>query len=183
MKVSATSIPGSFILEPRRFGDARGYFFESYHAERYAEAGIQEAFVQDNVSRSARGVLRGLHFQHPQAQGKLVQVLMGEVYDVLVDIRRGSPAFGKWFGTYLSSETGCQLYAPPGVAHAFLVTSDEALFAYKCTAYYRPEAEYTLRWNDPAIGIEWPLTLPTLSEKDQRGQLLAAFAPDSLPTF
>ena len=167
MTVAETAIPGVLLIEPRRFGDARGYFAETFHAERYREAGVNVSFVQDNVSRSGRGTLRGLHYQRPpHAQGKLVQVLDGSVYDVVVDLRRGSPAFGEWFGVELSAETGRQLYVPPGLAHGFCVTSDSALFAYKCSAFYAPDCEGAVRWDDPDLGIEWPVETPRLSEKD-----------------
>ena len=168
MTVSETSIPGVLILEPRVFGDDRGFFCETYHAERYREAGIDAAFVQDNLSRSERGTLRGLHFQRPpHAQGKLVSVLEGSVYDVAVDLRRGSPTFGDWVGVELSAENGRQMYVPPGLAHGFAVTSETALFAYKCSAFYAPEAEGALRWDDPELGIAWPVDVPRLSDKDR----------------
>lgn len=182
MNVTATALPGVLLVEPRVFGDARGFFMESYSARRYAEAGIAGPFVQDNVSLSARGVLRGLHFQQPCAQGKLVHVLSGEVFDVAVDIRVGSPTFGSWIGEYLSSENKRQLYIPPGFAHGFLVTSDEALFAYKCTEYYDPTVERTIRWDDPRVGITWPIEFPILSGKDQGAPLLEALPRDFLPS-
>jgi dTDP-4-dehydrorhamnose 3,5-epimerase len=178
------------VVEPRAFGDARGYFLEAFHAARYADAGLPAAFVQDNVSLSRRGVLRGLHLQHPNAQGKLVSVLRGEVFDVAVDVRVGSPTFGRWVGEVLSGENLRQLYIPPGYAHGFVVTSDEALFAYKCTAYYDPAAELAVRWDDPAVGIRWPLDDVTLSERDRSAPALADAARRGLlpgyeptPTF
>lgn len=183
MKVTPTALPDVLLVEPKVFGDGRGYFFESYSARRYAEAGITPTFVQDNVSRSRRGVLRGLHYQHPYGQGKLVGVLEGEVFDVAVDVRRGSPTFGRWVGACLSSENKWQLYLPPGFAHGFLVTSDEALFAYKCTDYYHPETERSIRWDDPRIGIEWPIQGPVVSAKDDVAVTLDAMPPDFLPTF
>jgi dTDP-4-dehydrorhamnose 3,5-epimerase len=183
MKVTETALPGVLILEPRVFGDSRGYFFESYSAERYAAAGIDAAFVQDNVSCSSRGVLRGLHFQNPHGQGKLIQVLQGRVYDVAVDIRHGSPTFARWVGQELSATNGRQLYVPPGFAHGFLVLSEQALFAYKCTDYYRPDAEHTIRWDDASIGIDWPELDAVLSEKDARGLYLDDFAVERLPRF
>jgi dTDP-4-dehydrorhamnose 3,5-epimerase len=183
MKVTPTAIPDVLLVEPRVFGDSRGYFYESYRAAQYADAGISGAFVQDNVSRSRRGVLRGLHFQHPHPQGKLVQVLEGEVFDVAVDIRRGSPTFGRWVGLTLSSETKRQLYIPAGFAHGFVVTSDDALFVYKCTDYYHAGSERSIRWNDPDIGIEWPITDVTLSAKDQDAPMLSALSGDQLPSF
>jgi dTDP-4-dehydrorhamnose 3,5-epimerase len=165
------------------FGDARGYFFESYNARRYAEAGIAAAFVQDNVSLSQRGVLRGLHFQHPYGQGKLVGVLTGQVFDVAVDVRRGSPTFGRWVGECLSAENKRQLYIPPGFAHGFLVTSDEALFAYKCTEYYHPETERSIRWDDARLGIDWPIDGPVVSTKDNVAVTLDAMPAEFLPAF
>ena len=167
MQITETALPGVLIVEPRLFRDARGFFLESYNAARYREAGLDATFVQDNVSRSARGVLRGLHMQAgAQAQGKLVSVLDGEVFDVAVDARIGSPTYGQWIGETLSAETGRQLFVPPGFLHGFLVTSETALFAYKCTGYYAPEAEFGVCWNDPDIGIEWPIAAPELSAKD-----------------
>ncbi|MFN2565735.1 MAG: dTDP-4-dehydrorhamnose 3,5-epimerase [Gemmatimonadaceae bacterium] len=185
MKVTpAPQLPDVLLLEPKVFGDARGYFFEAYSARRYAEAGIPATFVQDNVSYSQRGVLRGLHYQHPFGQGKLVGVLRGEVFDVAVDVRRGSPTFGRWVGECLSGENKRQLYLPPGFAHGFLVTSpDGALFAYKCTEYYHPEAERSLRWDDPRIGIDWPLDGPVLSAKDDVAVTLDAMPEELLPSY
>lgn len=166
MKVLPTELPGVLIIEPKVFGDDRGFFYESFQAQRYAEAGISGPFVQDNVSRSARGTLRGLHFQEPQPQGKLVGVLRGAVYDVAVDVRRGSPTFGRWFGLELSEQNKRQLWVPPGFAHGFCVTSDSADFFYKCTDYYAPQHEQSLIWNDPELGIRWPVDAPLLSKKD-----------------
>ena len=183
MKVTPTAIPDVLLVEPKVFGDARGYFFEAYSAQRYAEAGIRATFVQDNVSFSQRGVLRGLHYQHPHGQGKLVGVLTGEVFDVAVDVRRGSPTFGRWVGECLSSENQRQLYIPPGFAHGFLVTSDDALFVYKCTEYYRPESERSIRWDDPRIGIDWPIDGPVLSMKDNVAVTLDAMPDEFLPAF
>jgi dTDP-4-dehydrorhamnose 3,5-epimerase len=183
VKVTPTQLPDVLLVEPKVFGDARGFFFESYSVRRYAEAGIAAAFVQDNVSLSRRGVLRGLHYQHPFGQGKLVGVLRGAVFDVAVDVRRGSPTFGRWVGECLSAENKRQLYIPPGFAHGFLVTSEEALFAYKCTEYYHPEAERSLRWDDVAIGIEWPVDGPVLSAKDDVALTLDAMPEEFLPEF
>jgi dTDP-4-dehydrorhamnose 3,5-epimerase len=167
MNVLNTELPGVLILEPKRFGDDRGFFMEMFHAKRYAEAGITGPFVQDNFSRSARGTLRGLHFQEPHAQGKLVQVLAGAVYDVTVDVRRGSPTFGQWVGVELSAQNKRQLWVPPGFAHGFCVLSDSADFHYKCTALYSPETERGIAWNDPDLAIAWPLSgPPLLSAKD-----------------
>jgi dTDP-4-dehydrorhamnose 3,5-epimerase len=179
--VTPLALPEVLLVEPRCFGDARGYFMESYSARRYADAGVPGPFVQDNVSRSGRGVLRGLHLQHPQAQGKLVSVLLGEVFDVAVDVRVGSPSFGRWVGEYLSSANHRQLYVPPGFAHGFVVTSDDALFSYKCTDYYRPDVERSIRWDDPRIGIEWPVREPIVSEKDRAAATLDAVDPAHLP--
>jgi len=183
MDVIDTELPGLKIIQPKVFGDARGFFLETYSAKRYAEAGIDREFVQDNLSFSTRGILRGLHFQNPSAQGKLVSVLMGEVFDVAVDMRVGSPSFGKWFGMFLNAETKQQLWVPGGFAHGFLVTSETALFSYKCDAYYNPHSEYSLLWNDPDIGIVWPIDTPTLSAKDKTGQRLRDFSKTSLPIF
>ena len=174
MKIIQTEISGLVLIEPKSFGDSRGFFFESYQRDRYREAGIGESFVQDNVSRSRKGTLRGLHYQMVQPQGKLVYVTRGEVFDVAVDIRRSSPTFGRWFGATLNDENHRQLYVPPGFAHGFCVTSETADFCYKCTDFYLPSHERTLLWNDPAIGISWPeLENFILSEKDQKGLLLA----------
>jgi len=173
MKVTPTELPEVLLVEPRVFRDARGHFYEGYHARRYAEAGIPGAFVQDNHSRSVRGTLRGLHFQEPRAQGKLVQVLRGRVFDVAVDIRRGSPRFGRWMGIELSDDEPRQLWIPPGFAHGFCVLSESADFFYKCTELYAPELDRTIAWNDPAIGVRWPLAEPLLSSKDREAPLLS----------
>jgi dTDP-4-dehydrorhamnose 3,5-epimerase len=172
MKVTACEIPGLLIIEPQVFGDARGFFMELWNRQRYREAGLDWNFVQDNVSLSRRGTLRGLHFQNPAAQGKLVYVLQGEVFDVAVDIRRSSPTFGRWHGLNLSAENKRQFFIPPGFAHGFAVLSETAWFAYKCTEFYTPQHELTLAWNDPDIGIRWPLENPQLSEKDGRAPRL-----------
>jgi len=176
MKVIETAIPGLLILEPKVFGDARGFFMESYNAQAFAEAtGLTPNFVQDNHSRSGKGVLRGLHYQIEQAQGKLVRVTRGSVFDVAVDLRKSSPTFGKWVGVELSEENSRQLWIPPGFAHGFLVTSDSADFLYKTTDYYAPQFERSLAWNDPTVGVEWPLAgaAPLLSAKDVAGKPLA----------
>jgi dTDP-4-dehydrorhamnose 3,5-epimerase len=170
MEVRKTEIPGVVVIQPRVFGDKRGLFKETYQSRRYHEAGLPADFVQDNLSRSCRGALRGLHFQIEHPQGKLLQVFWGEVFDVAVDLRRDSPSFGKWFGLTLSESNHTQLYVPPGIAHGFYVVSETADVFYKCTDFYYPEYERTLVWNDPDVGIEWPLVgEPVLSEKDQRG--------------
>ena len=173
MEVKQTKLPGVLIIQPRVFGDQRGFFLETFSSERYAEHGITGPFVLDNWSRSRRGVLRGLHYQLRQTQGKLVQVLRGEIFDVAVDVRRSSPTFGQWAGTTLSEQNKRQFWIPPGFAHGFVVLSEEADFVYKCTDYYAPAHERTLIWNDPTVGIEWPhSTAPQLSEKDRAGKLL-----------
>lgn len=176
MKVIETALPEVLILEPQVFGDERGFFFESFNARRFAEAtGLQRDFVQDNHSRSAHGVLRGLHYQLQQAQGKLVRVSAGEVYDVAVDVRRSSANFGKWVGVHLSAENKRQLWVPEGFAHGFLVLSDYAEFLYKTTDYYAPAHERCIRWDDAQLAIDWPLDglTPQLSLKDQQGLSLS----------
>lgn len=176
--VTTTPIEGVLVLEPKVFGDARGFFFESFNARDFEQAtGLKETFVQDNHSKSAKGVLRGLHYQTQHAQGKLVRVTQGAVFDVAVDIRPGSPTFGKWVGLELSAENKKQMWIPAGLAHGFLVTSESAEFLYKTTDYYHPEFERSLLWNDPAIGVEWPLHLldaaPLLAAKDVAALTLA----------
>lgn len=183
MKVEPTGLPGVLLITPDVYGDDRGCFFESWNRQRYAAAGLDVQFVQDNVSLSRRGILRGLHFQNPQGQGKLVQALQGEVFDVAVDIRRGSPTFGKWYGCKLSDVNRLQLFVPAGFAHGFCVTSETALFAYKCTEFYNPQTEFSLKWDDPDIGIDWPVREPELSGKDAAGWLLADFPGTHLPTY
>ncbi|MBA5607667.1 dTDP-4-dehydrorhamnose 3,5-epimerase [Duganella sp. FT3S] len=175
MNVMTTPLEGLLVLEPRVFGDDRGFFFESFNARRFAElTGVTAPFVQDNHSRSARNVLRGLHYQIQQAQGKLVRVTAGAVFDVAVDLRKSSPTFGQWYGLELSAENKRQLWIPAGFAHGFVVTSEAAEFLYKTTDYWAPEYERSILWNDPAIGITWPLEgAPLLSGKDQAGKLLA----------
>lgn len=175
MKVAPTSLPGVLLIEARVFGDERGRFWESWRAERYAEAGIPGPFVQDNVSVSARGVLRGLHFQDPRPQGKLVSALEGAVWDVAVDLRPGSPHFKRWVGVELRGGDGRQLWIPPGFAHGFCVLSESAVFAYKCTEVYVPEADGGVRWDDPEIGVEWPVKDPVLSAKDASLPTLSAW--------
>ena len=171
MKVIPTSVDGAVIIEPKVFGDDRGFFLETFQAERYKDlVGIDLDFVQDNHSRSSKGVLRGLHLQKTKPQGKLVRVVRGEVFDVTVDTRKGSPTFGKWAGVILSEENKKQFWVPPGLAHGFITLSDTADFEYKCTQYYDPSDEVCLMWNDPDIGIEWPISDPQLSEKDAQGK-------------
>jgi len=173
MEVRKTALPGVLVIEPRVFEDDRGFFLETYQAERYAGLGIDCRFVQDNWSRSQRGTLRGLHYQVGRPQAKLVQVCRGSVFDVAVDLRRNSPHFGLWIGVYLDETNRCQLFIPAGFAHGFYVLSDTADFLYKCSEVYDPEAERTLLWNDPQVGVEWPLEgEPALSDKDRRGTSL-----------
>lgn len=175
MRVTPTAIPDVMLVEPRVFGDARGFFFESWNRRALAELGVDADFVQDNHSRSLRGVLRGLHYQIVHPQGKLVRVVAGEVFDVAVDMRRDSPHFGRWTGMLLSAANRRMLWVPPGFAHGFYVTSESAEFIYKCSDYYDPSHEVSLRWNDPQIGIAWPLldgAAPTLSAKDAAGLTL-----------
>jgi dTDP-4-dehydrorhamnose 3,5-epimerase len=170
MQFIETELPGVIRVRPKLIGDQRGFFMEFYHRQRFREQGIDAEFVQDNLSRSERGVLRGLHYQVRQPQGKLVTVLAGEIFDVAVDLRRRSPRFGEWMGVRLTDRTREALYLPPGFAHGFYVLSETADVFYKCTDLYAPEHERTLLWNDPEIGIDWPLSgEPTLSEKDRRG--------------
>jgi dTDP-4-dehydrorhamnose 3,5-epimerase len=174
--ITTTPIDGVLVLEPKVFGDARGFFFESFNSRDFAQAtGVQRPFVQDNHSKSAKGVLRGLHYQIQHAQGKLVRVTQGAVFDVAVDIRKASPTFGKWFGLELSADNSKQLWIPEGLAHGFLVTSESAEFLYKTTDFYYPEHERCIIWNDPVINIKWPNGLtPRLSDKDRAGLPLAS---------
>ena len=180
MKIENTPIEGVLLIKPDVFGDSRGYFQESWNERRYAELGFEHQFVQDNLSLSRKGILRGLHLQNPNPQGKLVYVLRGEVFDVAVDVRVGSPSFGQWFGAVLSEDNHYQLYIPKGFAHGFCVTSDEALFAYKCTDFYSPTHELSIAWDDPEIGIEWPVESPQLSAKDKEGLRLRDIHPEQL---
>ncbi|WP_063572060.1 MULTISPECIES: dTDP-4-dehydrorhamnose 3,5-epimerase [Luteibacter] len=183
MKFIETSLPGCIVVEPQVFGDSRGFFYESYNEAKYRDAGIDRRFVQSNVSRSARGVLRGLHYQWPHPQGKLVSVLEGEVYDVAVDIRRGSPTFGQWAGVMLTAENHRHFWIPEGFAHGFCVVSEHATFSYQCTDLYDAKADGGVRWDDPAIGIDWPVSEPLLSDKDKKAPLLADVPVDRLPEF
>lgn len=174
MRFVPTEIPDVIVIEPRVFGDARGFFCETYHRRKFAEAGLDVAFVQDNHSRSRGSVLRGLHYQIRQPQGKLLSVMAGEIFDVAVDLRRSSATFGRWVGVILSADSHRMMYVPPGFAHGFLVLSETADVCYKCTDLYAPEHERTLLWKDPAVGIRWPLTgEPQLSDKDRQGLPLA----------
>ena len=183
MRVEHTSLKSVLLIEPKVFGDPRGYFFETWHKERYHQNGIPRDFVQDNLSRSTRGILRGLHLQEPFGQGKLVSVLDGEVFDVAVDVRWGSPCFGKWVGEHLSSDNHKQLYIPPGFAHGFCVLSETALFSYKCTELYHPETELSVLWSDPALAIAWPIKDPVLSKKDAAATPLADIPKERLPRY
>ena len=184
MRVSAAELPEVLLLEPRVFRDERGLFRETWSRARYEAAGVALEFVQDNVSVSRRGTLRGLHYQEPHAQGKLVSVLRGAVWDVAVDIRRGSPTFGRWAGFHLSGEDGRQLWVPPGFAHGFVALEDDTVFSYRCTDYYHPEAEGTVLWSDPALAIAWPLDgPPLLAAKDAEAPCLREIAAERLPVF
>jgi dTDP-4-dehydrorhamnose 3,5-epimerase len=177
MQFIKTGLLDVILIQPEVFEDERGFFLENYRKDRFSAAGIHVDFVQDNHSASAKGVLRGLHYQIRQPQGKLVRVVVGEVFDIAVDLRRSSPSFGRWFGVTLSAKKKNQLWVPPGFAHGFYVTSENAQILYKATDYYAPDWERSLLWNDPALGIDWPLTgsqLPTLSSKDAKGVLLSA---------
>jgi len=182
LKFLATQVPGVILVEPDVHRDERGFFLESYQADRYAEGGIRESFVQDNHSRSGHGILRGLHLQLAKPQGKLVRVIEGEVFDVAVDVRVGSPSFGRFAHCLLSGDNFRQLYVPPNFAHGFVVTSESAQFEYKCTDYYDPSSEITIAWDDPEIGIPWPVDEPILSEKDRKGQALRELV-DQLPRY
>ena len=182
MKFEETELPGVILVEPNVFRDDRGFFLETYHSEKYAEAGIPAEFVQDNHSRSSAGTLRGLHLQLKNPQGKLVRAVQGEIFDVAVDIRRGSPHFGRWVGRRLSADAFNQLWVPAGFAHGFCVLSESAEVEYKCTALYTPGDELSIIWNDPQIGIEWPVDDPLLSGKDADAPQLAEVT-ERLPTF
>mgnify|MGYP001766449452 CR=1 FL=1 len=182
MLCEPTSLPGVLVVTPRVYRDPRGYFMETYHATKYREAGISAVFVQDNLSRSVRGTLRGLHTQRRRAQGKLIRVVEGEIYDVAVDIRRGSPMFLRWVGVYLSGEHVRQCYVPPGFAHGFCVLSDHAVVEYKCTDLYDPTDELGIAWNDPSVGVGWPIADPILSPKDGAAQRLREVL-DLLPAY
>ncbi len=177
MKIQATPLPGVLLIEPTVHRDARGFFFESYNQKRYAENGLKVQFVQDNHSRSTQNIVRGLHLQCLHPQGKLVRVLEGEIFDVAVDVRKGSPTYKKWFGVNLSAENFLQLYVPPGFAHGYAVLSSVAQVEYKVTDFYDPKDEITLLWNDPDLQIKWPLSSPLLSDKDARGLLIKDAEP------
>lgn len=181
MQVLKTSLPGTLIIQPDIFKDTRGFFMETYHREKYAAEGLDHPFVQDNLSYSTHGTLRGLHYQYPNAQAKLVQALKGEIYDVAVDIRHGSPAFGQWVGVHLSEDNKHQFFIPQGFAHGFCVISDTALVVYKCTDFYAPESEKGILWSDPDIGIDWPVKVPLLSPKDSQSPCLKDIPSECLP--
>ena len=187
MKIIKTHLPGVVVIEPKVFGDKRGFFLETFRQDVLQQAGIDVTFVQDNHSRSGQGVLRGMHYQLTQTQGKLVRVTSGSVYDVAVDVRHGSPTFGQWYGTQLDEESMRMMYVPPGYAHGFVVLSESADFLYKCTDYYHPESEQGIAWNDPNIGIEWPIANLTsdiaLSEKDKINVLLKDQDIEKLPSY
>lgn len=183
MRLIETDLPGCVVIEPQVFGDDRGFFFESFNLERLAPHGIAPTFVQGNVSSSKQGVLRGLHYQWPNPQGKYVSVIEGEVWDVAVDIRRGSPTFGRWTAVVLSAENRRHFWIPEGFAHGFVTLSERAVFTYLCTATYDPKADAAIRWDDPALAIDWPLAEPSLSAKDAVAPLLADVPPDRLPVF
>lgn len=183
MKIIQTALPGAVVIEPQVFGDTRGFFYESFNAARFHGAGIDARFVQSNVSRSAKGVLRGLHYQWPNPQGKLVSVLEGEVYDVAVDIRRGSPTFGRWVSAMLTAENYRHFWVPEGFAHGFCVVSEFATLSYQCTALYDREGDAGIRWNDADIGIDWPVRAPLLSDKDTRAPFLKDVPAERLPLY
>ena len=183
MEIVQTDLDGVLIVKPKLFGDARGEILETYHAVRYGRSGIAPTFVQDNVSISQHSVLRGLHFQHPHGQAKLVQVLEGEVYDVAVDIRWGSPQFGHWVGTHLNGREHHQMFIPAGFALGFAVLSEIAIVSYKCSDFYQPDCATSVLWNDPDIGIDWPVNDPILSERDAEAIPLSRFDPADLPHY
>ncbi|MBI1240986.1 MAG: dTDP-4-dehydrorhamnose 3,5-epimerase [Nostoc sp. RI_552] len=183
MQVISTKLPEVKLISPTVYHDQRGFFLETFQCDRYAAQGIGSRFVQDNLSYSRRGILRGMHFQYPHPQGKLVYVLQGEVFDVAVDMRVGSPTFGQWVGEIISASNKRQLWVPEGFAHGFCVTSESALFAYKCTDFYHRETEVSLRWDDPDVGITWPISNPELAEKDAQSPYLAEIELSRLPKY
>ena len=183
IKYTETGLPGVLLIDPRVFKDSRGFFMETFHQKKYAEAGIDHAFVQDNYSHSMRGTLRGLHYQLEHPQGKLVYVITGEIYDVAVDIRRGSPGFGKWVGQYLSDKNRRQIFVPEGFAHGFCVLSETADVLYKTTDLYNPDDEYGVLWSDPTIGIDWPVDVPIVSDKDKQFPGLKEAPEKNLPIY
>jgi dTDP-4-dehydrorhamnose 3,5-epimerase len=183
IKYTKTDLPGVLLIEPRVFKDSRGFFMETFHQKKYAEAGIDHAFIQDNYSHSTRGTLRGLHYQLEHPQAKLVYVIKGEIYDVAVDIRRGSPGFGKWTGQYLSCKNRRQIFVPEGFAHGFCVISETADVLYKTTDLYKPDDEYGVLWSDPTIGIDWPVEVPIVSDKDKQFPGLQDVPEQHLPIY
>jgi len=183
MNFNKTSLPGVLLIEPKVFSDSRGFFMETFQRRLYKEAGIDYEFVQDNLSYSKKGTLRGLHYQYPNSQGKLVSVVYGEVFDVTVDIRKGSPTFGNWYGIEISAENKRHLWIPPGVAHGFYVTAEAAVFVYKCTDYYNQQTEHTILWNDDALSIQWPVSEHIVSAKDTNGTLLSKIPEQNLPKY
>ncbi len=183
LEVRQTGLPGVLLIRPPVFADERGRFTELWRDGAYRDLGIPGPFVQDNAAYSRTAVLRGLHYQHPRGQGKLVSVPHGEAFDVAVDVRTGSPTFGKWAGYTLSGTNGWQLWIPPGFAHGYVVTGDDALVVYKCTEYYSPDHEGTIAWDDPALGIDWPVEEPVLSPKDRRARTLARTPDTRLPRY
>ncbi len=183
MKFTKTAFPDVFLIELDVFKDTRGFFMETYNQMKYAEAGIDQVFVQDNYSHSRHGILRGLHYQLKNAQGKLVFVITGEIFDIVVDIRIGSPRFGQWFGTHLSAENRRQIFVPEGYAHGFIVLSESVDVIYKCTDFYTPGDEYGIFWADPSIGIDWPIKNPILSDKDSKNPKLKEIPEELLPAF
>jgi dTDP-4-dehydrorhamnose 3,5-epimerase len=182
VRITEAPLPGVLVVEPSRFRDGRGWFAELWNDARYREAGLDAAFVQANVSSSARGVLRGMHYQHPNPQGKLITAVSGTVWDVVVDVRAASPTFGRWYGHELSGANGVQLWVPEGFAHGFLVLSDEAVVHYSCTAVYDASADRALAWDDPDVGIDWPAAPAVISEKDRAAPRLRDIPRDALPT-
>lgn len=183
MKVIETDLPGCLVFEPKVFGDERGFFYESFNHDKLAPLGLQPRFVQGNVSASSRGVLRGLHYQWPKPQGKYVSVVEGEIWDVAVDVRRGSPHFGRWTAVLLSAENHRHVWLPEGFAHGFVALSERAVFTYLCTDTYDPAADRAIRWDDPALAIDWPISAPSLSAKDAVAPLLSDIPPDRLPIY
>jgi dTDP-4-dehydrorhamnose 3,5-epimerase len=183
IKYTETDLPGVLLIDPRVFKDSRGFFMETFHQKKYAEVGIDYAFIQDNYSHSTRGTLRGLHYQLEHPQGKLVYVITGEIYDVAVDIRRGSPGFGKWVGQYLSDKNRRQIFVPEGFAHGFCVLSETADVIYKTTDLYNPDDEYGVLWSDPTIGIDWPVEVPVVSDKDKQFPGLKEAPEENFPIY
>ena len=183
IEYTKTDLPGVLLIEPRVFQDSRGFFMETFHQKKYAEAGIDHAFIQDNYSHSTRGTLRGLHYQLEHPQAKLVYVIKGEIYDIAVDIRRGSPGFGKWTGQYLSCKNKQQIFIPEGFAHGFCVISETADVLYKATDLYNPDDEYGVLWSDPTIGIDWPVEVPIVSDKDKQFPGLKEAPEQHLPIY